>query len=371
MKKVCFISLFLTVAGMLSAFAKGDKEGTYYVEKGPNNIFITGGVGSHMGLSGTNFDAGFFKAQNPHVYLGVGRIFHPNWSYRAVLNGWRSSDFITSMESKAYFGNLQLDLMYNMSQAWGGYRSDRVFEASVFAGPYVNFASGEDFHVYPGISAGVQFKFNVNKYLAIDLEGRLARQREMAVTTYDRVYAIPTVGVTYTFGGKKVKKAQEVECLDPVKVEETNTSRELASYKAKNDQLEKRLKEQNDKNQEMTRKVSDLEARVAVKTAGPVGVFFNIGSAEIDSRGRANIQLASTLIKNDPYNHYIIRGYADMATGSPERNKELSEARAQAVYDALVASGVDAKQLEVVGMGGQENMFDGDDLNRIVIIERK
>ena len=124
MKKVCFISLFLTVA-MLSAFAKGDKEGTYYVEKGPNNIFITGGVGSHMGLSGTNFDAGFFKAQNPHVYLGVGRMFHPNWSYRAVLNGWRSSDFITSMESKAYFGNLQLDLMYNMSQAWGGYRFSR------------------------------------------------------------------------------------------------------------------------------------------------------------------------------------------------------------------------------------------------------
>ena len=362
----------MAVAGVASVFAEGDKKGTYYVEKGPHNIFITGGVGSDMGLSRTNFDAGFFKAQNPHVYLGVGRMFHPNWSYRAILSGWRTSDYISVMESKAYYGNLQMDLMYNMSQAWGGYRSDRVFEASVFAGPYVNFSSGEgDFHVYPGISAGLQFKFNVNKYLSIDLEGRVARQREMAVTTYDRVYAIPTVGVTYTFGGKKVKKAQEVDCLDPVKVEETNTARELASYKTKNNQLEERLRAQNDKNQEMTRKVSELEARVAVKTAGPVGVFFNIGSAEIDSRGRANIQLASTLIKNDPYNVYVITGYADMATGSAERNQELSEARAQAVYDALVAAGVNAKQLEVVGMGGQENMFDGDDLNRIVIIERK
>lgn len=371
MKRFGIISIVLLYICVCSVSAAGDKKETYYVEKGPRNIFITGGVGTNMGLSATNFDAGFLKAQNPYAYLGVGRMFHPNWAYRAIVTGWRSSDFITRMESKAYYGNLQMDLMYNMSNAWGGYKEGRVFEASVFAGPYINFSSAEGFHVYPGISAGLQFKFNVNKYLAIDLEGRVARQREMSALTYDRVYAMPSVGVTYTFGGKKVKKAQPIDCLDPVKVQENNLTRELASAQEKNRKLEETVRKQNQKVREMEQRMDDLEARASLKTAGPVGVFFNIGRSTIDARGYANIQLAADLIKNDPYNTYVIRGYADMATGSAERNKELSEARAKAVYDALVRAGVNAEQLELEAMGGQENMFSGDDLNRVVIIERK
>ena len=44
---------------------------------------------------------------------------------------------------------------------------------------------------------------------------------------------------------------------------------------------------------------------------------------------------------------------------------------AQAVYDALVAEGVKESQLEKVAMGGTDNMFGKNYLNRVVILEVK
>ena len=52
-------------------------------------------------------------------------------------------------------------------------------------------------------------------------------------------------------------------------------------------------------------------------------------------------------------------------------NQTLSEKRAQAVYDALVAEGVNPNQLEKVAMGGTDPMFEKAYLNRVVIMEVK
>ena len=70
-----------------------------------------------------------------------------------------------------------------------------------------------------------------------------------------------------------------------------------------------------------------------------------------------------------PDKKYKIAGYADKATGSSKWNQKLSEARAQAVYDALVKEGVSKDQLELVGFGGTDNMFGKNFLNRVVILE--
>ena len=64
-----------------------------------------------------------------------------------------------------------------------------------------------------------------------------------------------------------------------------------------------------------------------------------------------------------------VAGYADKATGSASWNQKLSEKRAQVVYDALIAHGVDKDQLEFVGFGGTANMIGKNFLNRVVILE--
>ena len=106
-----------------------------------------------------------------------------------------------------------------------------------------------------------------------------------------------------------------------------------------------------------------------VNVAGPRAIFFKIGSAKIDDYGKVNIQLAAKVLKENPDKKYKVAGYADKATGSASWNQKLSEKRAQAVYDALIAEGVDKDQLELVGFGGTDNMFGKDYLNRVVILE--
>ena len=62
---------------------------------------------------------------------------------------------------------------------------------------------------------------------------------------------------------------------------------------------------------------------------------------------------------------------ADKATGTPAYNQKLSEKRAQNVADALVKKfGVKASQLQVVGKGGVDNLYEGGvQLSRVVIVE--
>jgi OOP family OmpA-OmpF porin len=76
-------------------------------------------------------------------------------------------------------------------------------------------------------------------------------------------------------------------------------------------------------------------------------------------------------MKANPSTKYQVAGYADKGTGTVAGNQTLSEQRAQAVYDALIAEGVDASQLEKVAMGGTDPMFEKANLNRVVILEVK
>ena len=101
----------------------------------------------------------------------------------------------------------------------------------------------------------------------------------------------------------------------------------------------------------------------------PFTAPFKIGSARLDDYGKVNIELAAKILKANPDKKYKVAGYADKATGSASWNQKLSEKRAQVVYDALIAQGVDKDQLELVGFGGTANMFGKNFLNRVVILE--
>ena len=76
-------------------------------------------------------------------------------------------------------------------------------------------------------------------------------------------------------------------------------------------------------------------------------------------------------MKENPSTKYKIAGFADKGTGSAATNQTLSEKRAQAVYDALIAEGSSADRLEKVAMGGTDPMFEKGYLNRVVILEVK
>ena len=80
------------------------------------------------------------------------------------------------------------------------------------------------------------------------------------------------------------------------------------------------------------------------------GIYFDTGKSALKSGSRNTIQrIAEQLRLNDRLT-VVVEGHTD-STGSDEVNQALSEKRAAAVKDALVAAGVGAERVTAVGKG--------------------
>lgn len=370
----------------------------YVNEKASDNIFVSVTGGISMTNSGKS--EGKFGSPAPHITVSVGKWFTPVWAVRAQGGLWRSN--FDTFWSKGTIGDngqlmgsdnsyhknvgqLRLDAMFNISNAIWGYNPDRLFNLSVFAGPGLTIAKGNGaFEVvtnetsgtwykklagdngagaYINGSVGLQGKFNVNKYWDIDVEAR----GELASSYLGYLSSSRTtaglyfgVGATYTFGGKKF-----VPYTSKVDIDALNA--EINKYRSELEQAQTDLASAKNAAANVEPEVREVVKEVQV--AGPRAIFFKIGSARLDDYGKVNIKLAAKILKENPDKKYKVAGYADKATGSASWNQKLSEKRAQVVYDALIAEGVDKDQLELVGFGGTENMFGKNFLNRVVILE--
>ena len=99
-------------------------------------------------------------------------------------------------------------------------------------------------------------------------------------------------------------------------------------------------------------------------------INFVVDKWDISKRELINLQSIADLIKSTPNTKYLVCGYADKQTATPDHNMMLSENRANAVYDVLVNQfGVPASQLVKDFKGGVDYMFyDEKELSRCVMI---
>jgi outer membrane protein OmpA-like peptidoglycan-associated protein len=81
-------------------------------------------------------------------------------------------------------------------------------------------------------------------------------------------------------------------------------------------------------------------------------VFFALDSVKIDPDAAATITDAANVAKSYPNAKVTVTGYTD-TTGSVAYNQALSVRRANAVRDGLIANGVSAGAINVVGSGEQ------------------
>ncbi len=371
--KLVIMSLLL--AGAVTVATAQTKE-KFYSERFLDNTFVSAGVGGQVCVNPDNSDYGLGKAITPLIHISVGKLFTPVWGVRGQVAG-----FWTKLYSKygtpagkynkveKNYGTIRFDGLFNLSNAIGGYNPDRLFTVSVFAGPGLTFAKTygnlDKVNALVNGSVGVMGQFNVAKNWDVNVEARgevspsVFGSRSSAYT--DGAVSL-TAGVTYTFGGKKF-----ISC---------GASNAVAE-KVINDNVNKYREELEQAQQELVQTKNALanvkpEVREVVKEnviVNPIAVFFKIGSSKIDEYGMVNIKLLAKAMKANPKAKYKIAGYADQATGSSATNQRISEARAKAVYDALIAEGVNKDQLEYVGFGGTKDMFGKVYLNRVVILE--
>jgi OOP family OmpA-OmpF porin len=83
---------------------------------------------------------------------------------------------------------------------------------------------------------------------------------------------------------------------------------------------------------------------------GYVNVYYAFDSAKPLGYSASAANYVSNFMKRNPGVKMEIKGYAD-ELGPEDYNMKLSESRAKAVYDLLVASGVDASRLSFKGYG--------------------
>lgn len=97
-----------------------------------------------------------------------------------------------------------------------------------------------------------------------------------------------------------------------------------------------------------------LLALAACSTFGsngpPYVVFFQERSAQLDEQARSLIAVVAKRANDEPAASVEVIGYTDSA-GSPPADVVLSQQRAQAVADALAASGVAPSRLVRIGRG--------------------
>lgn len=73
-------------------------------------------------------------------------------------------------------------------------------------------------------------------------------------------------------------------------------------------------------------------------------------------------------LKANPGTNVTIVGYADKDTGTAKYNKQLSQKRADAVYNVLTKTyGIDKSRLSTEAEGSSEQPYKTNDWNRIVI----
>ncbi len=357
------------------------KRGPYLTNRLFDNIFIGIGAGVNVYRGENDSYGSFGKHLSPALDISVGKWVTPSVGLRlqyAGLNakGWTNyqSTFAKGTpdnngiyKEKFNVMNLHADVMWNLSNAIGGYRADRTWSFV----PYVGFgwgrASGNDNKKNEMVAnIGLLNNIRLGNVVDLTLEVRdmIVNQRFDGVSRgsrYEGMWSV-TAGLSFKLNRRDFKRAPQVVVPDYTPY--TNKIKSLENdLEAKNN----KIKELNDQLAAARKQKPETVTQFEV---APMAIFFEIGKANLTDKEMINLGYIAEAIKKSPNKTFKVVGSADKATGSAKRNQQLSEMRAQAVYDALVNKfGVNKNQLQIVAKGSNDEPFDKPVLNRVTIIE--
>ena len=241
-----------------------------------------------------------------------------------------------------------------------GYNPDRFFDIDAYAGGGVIYGFGESGNI-PGATFNVglinMFRLSDRLHLTLNVRGALvsddfdgecyldenSEKGWLINHKFDGLFGT-TVGFTYNLDG-----------------EGWRTASRSSEYKYEKETIEK-----------IVEKTITIPAPEVIQDIPEVWFHINfvVDKWDISKRELINLQSIADLIKSTPHTKYLVCGYADKQTATPDHNLMLSENRANAVYDTLVNQfGVPASQLVMDYKGGVDYMFYNEkELSRCVMI---
>ena len=396
MKAIKFIGILAAASFLFSfnAFAQEDanRDADGNVVRGPyvtngafDNTFIGLGAGVNSVLEKT-YGLGKFGLATD---LNIGKWFTPTVGARLGWHGLQNTSKSGAL-NKSAFNYIHGDLLWNLSNAIGGYKETRVWNFIPYADAGVLLVKHHGYKVQDQeLAAGVgilnSFRLGERVNLNLDLGLLAARAEAYKMKGFiGRYVGFPTatLGLQFNLGRTGFDRLSSVM---PVIVPLPFTEAQYNALKDKVAALEK-------ENAQLKNKIADLENQLApfknlvdgqtylfqngrftaveAKVDSPATVYFDLGSAKISEREKAHLEFfANNVVDNAT--KLLLTGSADKQTGTHAGNQKLSEKRVDAVKALLGKLGANTDNIETVANGDSNNIFDTPAKNRCVVIEVK
>ncbi len=395
---ICAVAIASVNAQVIKGAEAQTKRGPYETNRFFDNVFIgaAGGVNFYQGEH--DHDVKFTKRLAPSVQGYIGKWVTPSVGLRLGYYGIKAHGvsydlLVNPMIDKAvdakYAGAYQTsfnqnyvrgDIMWNISNAIGGYKADRFWDIAPYIGAGVMWNKSENKHPVTGkysrdtelgVTVGIYNMFRIAKSLDItlDINQSYVNQRydtEVAGSRKEFI-ASAALGLAYQFKNREFSRAHA-----PV---------DVTPYNNKIKDLNKQLNDANDLNKKLQQDLADEKAKdkggkTIIKEGetkivpSPFAVYFPLGKSTLTDAQKSSIKyfVENAMATNKDRTFEII-GSADSATGSARTNDKLGQARIDAVLAIIRSCGGNYK-LSDRNLGGTDQYSKTDNkLNRVVVIK--
>lgn len=345
--------------------------GAYETNKFGDNWFIGAGAGVNSWLgngaspkAGVAVDAFVGKWITPTVGVRMG--------WKGLKDGVSAKDGHTIADEKFSYNSAHVDLLWNLSNLFSGYKETRTWNISVYPTfAYMNAAKNSEFGAGIGMLNNFRLGNRVGLYLDLSALTTKADFAGISPRPKTLVGVLPsaTFGLTVNLGKTGFKRhSSVVPAIVPVPFTE-------AQYNNLQDKVNALEKENKDLKAQIEELKNAKPDTVTVSKAGdlvsPATLYYEIGSTKLSEREEAHLEFyVKNILEQAPDKVFVLTGSADKGTGTAARNQYLSEQRVNNVKKVLVEKyGIAEDHLIVKAEGATNNRFGSAVLNRVVTIE--
>ena len=247
------------------------------------------------------------------------------------------------------------DLMVNLTNWWCGYKPNRVYNATVYAGAGAYFTLTRHYDAQGNsegfknadndiinLRAGLINSLRISEQMQISLDLRATGLSDLAGVDGNRkALALQAyLGFTYNF-----KKRDWTAPVVPIIPEPENCDAlraRLAAADARIADLEQQLKD-----------CLNRPVETVVENNGPLAtVYYPIGVSRLSRENQRVVKAIAHVMTQNSDKKYTVTGWADNYTGTDNINMRLRKNRAEGVAKLLKSNGVPASQINVTTNNG-------------------
>ena len=330
---------------------------TVHESKVFDNVYVT--VSAGVTNPTTNID--WFNNTRPEFGVEVGKalttLYTTGLEFKTAVN---TTGVHTAFDEMSLLWLHKL----NLSNMVLGYSQDAKWDIYAVGG----LGWGHNMCIrdnYGVVSAGLEVAYNLNDTWSLIAKPTIEWHHINDGLNVNHSDLGLAVGVSYKFpnvgGGRGFVPCDE-DFLNSL-VNELRADLELK---------EQALNGQKELNNQLNNQLAELQSHkcavdtvIIDNTIAPT-IGFVINKAELTSQSNAYLYSIAQAYKDS---ELIVKGYADVKTGNPEYNMELSKKRAEVVKNKLIEYG--ATNVSIEALGDTVQPFADNDMNRVAIVIKK